>query len=130
LKTNYNIAIEGGENGTTIKTANLSVSKRTSYQQSNQLMYLHIPKGVTIDEVLYPQVEYGSRTEYEPYIEPTVYDVPTDGVVEGVTSLYPSTTLYTDTNGAVIDCTYYQDGKKVKENLTDIILSLGGVINE
>jgi hypothetical protein len=77
------------------------------------------------------QVELGTTpTEYEPYIEPTVYDVNADGTVEGVTSLYPSTTLYTDTQGAVIDCTYYQDGKKVKENLIDMILSLGGVINE
>ena len=77
------------------------------------------------------QIEVGSSyTQYEPYIEPTIYDVPTNGIVEGVTSLYPSTTLYTDTSGAVIDCTYYQDGRKVKENLTDMILSLGGVINE
>lgn len=77
------------------------------------------------------QIEIGnSATEYEPYIEPVIYDVQADGIVEGVKSLYPSTTLYTDTSGAVIDCTYYQDGKKVKENLTDIILSLGGVINE
>ena len=76
-------------------------------------------------------VELGTTpTEYEPYIEPTVYDVKADGTVEGVTSLYPNTTLYTDTSGAVIDCTYYQDGRKVKENLTDMILSLGGVINE
>ena len=77
------------------------------------------------------QIEVGSSyTQYEPYIEPTIYDVPTNGIVEGVTSLYPSTTLYTDTSGAVIDCTYYQDGRKVEENLTDMILSLGGVINE
>ena len=71
-----------------------------------------------------------TKPKYEPYIEPTIYDVNADGTVEGVKSLYPSTTLYTDTNGAVIDATYYQDGKKVKENLIDMILSLGGVINE
>lgn len=131
LNTNYSVAIDGGANGTTNKITNLSLSKRVVYQESNELMYLYIPKGVTIDEVLYPQIEYGlSQTEYEPYIEPTIYDVPTNGIVEGVTSLYPSTTLYTDTSGAVIDCTYYQDGRKVKENLTDMILSLGGVINE
>ena len=77
------------------------------------------------------QLEVGTTpTEYEPYIEPTIYDVSADGSVEGVKSLYPSTTLYTDTNGAVVDATYYQDGKKVKENLIDMILSLGGVINE
>lgn len=77
------------------------------------------------------QIEVGSSyTQYEPYIEPTIYDVSSSGIVEGVTSLYPNTTLYTDTSGVVIDCTYYQDGRKVKENLTDMILSLGGVINE
>ena len=131
LNTNYSVAIDGGANGTTNKITNLSLSKRVVYQESNELMYLYIPKGVTIDEVLYPQIEYGlSQTEYEPYIEPTIYDVSSSGIVEGVTSLYPSTTLYTDTSGAVINCTYYQDGRKVKENLTDMILSLGGVINE
>lgn len=82
-------------------------------------------------EQFYIQLEVGTKpTEIEEFIEPTVYDVSADGNVEGVKSLYPSTTLYTDTNGAVIDCTYYQDGKKVKENLIDMILSLGGVINE
>ena len=76
-------------------------------------------------------LEWGTQaTEYEPYTELTVHDVQADGTVEGVKSLYPSTTLYTDTSGAVIDATYYQDGKKVKENLIDMILSLGGVINE
>ncbi len=77
------------------------------------------------------QIEVGSSyTQYEPYIEPTIYDVSANGTVEGVNSIYPSVSLYTDTSGAVIDCTYYQDGRKVKENLTDMILSLGGVINE
>ena len=77
------------------------------------------------------QIEVGSSyTQYEPYIEPTVYDVSSSGIVDGVNSIYPSVYLYTDTSGAVIDCTYYQDGRKVKENLTDMILSLGGVINE
>ena len=93
---------------------------------------LQIESGKIINNVtVYPMIEIGnSATEYEPYIEPTVYDVQSDGIVEGVKSLYPNTTLYTDTSGAVIGCTYYQDGRKVKENLTDMILSLGGVINE
>jgi hypothetical protein len=90
--------------------------------------YSYGVKGYVLKDSI--QIEEGTSTEYEPYIEPTIYDVQADGIVEGVTSLYPNTTLYTDTQGAVIDCTYYQDGKKVKENLTDIILSLGGVINE
>ena len=97
----------------------------------SQGLIVYLYQGVTdlYDNVTL-QLEVGDKTEYEPYIEPVIYDVQTDGTVEGITSLYPSTTLYTDTSGAVIDCTYYQDGRKVKENLTDMILSLGGVINE
>lgn len=125
------------------------VASKTTFTAPNLplYMYVNISSGVTMDNVVFkPMIEKGTTaTSYAPYIEdistvklfksgegtePVMYDVPTDGVVEGVTSLYPFTTLYTDTSGAVIDCTYYQDGKKVKENLTDMILSLGGVINE
>lgn len=145
LNTNLTI-MSGGENGKSYQAANLSVSKWVTYQKANGLAYIHIPKGTVIDEVLYPQIEESTTlTPFAPYIEdistvklyksgegvePTVYDVSADGTVEGVKSLYPNTTLYTDTSGAVIEATYYQDGKKVKENLTDMILSLGGVINE
>ncbi len=76
------------------------------------------------------QISFDGDTEYEPYIESTVYDVSADGTVEGVKSIYPNTTLYTDTEGVVIDCTYYQDGKKVKENLTDLMLSPRGATGE
>lgn len=64
--------------------------------------------------------------DYEPYIEPTEYTPDADGVVSGVTSLYPSTTLITDTNGAVIDATYNKDINKAFEELKNVILSLGG----
>lgn len=76
------------------------------------------------------QLEAGyTATPYEPYIQPTSYPIATDGTAD-VTSIYPNMTITTDTNGVVIDANYYQDGKKVKENLNDMILSLGGVINE
>lgn len=42
------------------------------------------------------QLEVGDKTEYEPYIEPTVYDVSADGTVEGVKSISPNMTLFTD----------------------------------
>lgn len=43
------------------------------------------------------QMELGeTATEYEPYIEPIEYPAAADGTVEGVTSLYPCTTLYAD----------------------------------
>ena len=127
----YNGSINGGANGAS--KGGVSASKRLYWQGDGKrnLLYLYFTSGTTVDEVFYPQLEFSNApTKYEPYIEPTVYDVQSDGIVEGVKSLYPNTTLYTDTQGAVIDCTYYQDGRKVKENLTDMILSLGGIINE
>lgn len=77
------------------------------------------------------QLEVGTAaTPYEPYIQPTSYPIAADGTVEGVTSIYPNMTIATDTDGVIIEANCYQDGKKVKENLIDMILSLGGVINE
>ncbi len=53
--------------------------------------------------------------EYESYIEPTEYTPDADGAVSGVTSLYPATTLMTDTDGAVIDAIYNKDLSKVDD---------------
>ena len=58
------------------------------------------------------QLEKGVGTEYEPYIEPTSYPVAADGTVEGVTPIYPNTTLMTDTEGVIIDCEYNRDINK------------------
>ena len=56
-----------------------------------------------------------NNTEYEPYIAPTEYTPNADGTVEGVTSLYPNTTLMTDTDGVLIDCEY------LTKSYTDIL---------
>lgn len=59
------------------------------------------------------QVELGSTaTNYEPYITLNEYTPTADGTVEGVTSLYPNTTLTTDTDGVIIDCEYNRDINK------------------
>ena len=59
------------------------------------------------------QLEIGSsETDYEPYVEPTYYTPNADGTVNGVTSLYPNTTLMTDTEGVIIDCEYNRDINK------------------
>lgn len=59
------------------------------------------------------QLEIGSaRTNYEPYKIPTDYTPTADGTINGVTSLYPSTTLTTDTEGVLIDCEYNRDINK------------------
>lgn len=59
------------------------------------------------------QIELGTTaTEYEPYTTPTEYTPTADGTVNGVTSLYPNTTLTTDTDGVLIDCEYNRDINK------------------
>ena len=91
--------------------------------------------GLTVGDeynmTIYPSLVVGSVAEYEPYKEPTTYNVNADGTVEGVTSIYPTTTLLTDT-GAVVDVTYNRDINKafaeLEEKLTQAIVSLGNNI--
>lgn len=70
--------------------------------------------GITEDEIMNTiQVELGSAaTEYEAYIPAVEYTPDSDGTVDDVMSLYPNTTLMTDTTGAIIDCEYNADIKK------------------
>ena len=73
------------------------------------------------------QVELNTEpTEYEPYTEPTTYPINPDGTVEGVTSIYPTTTLIPDTEGVVLDVGYIVDTKKyidkIKAELQALIL--------
>lgn len=60
------------------------------------------------------QIEVGTEaTEYEPFNGCVAYtDINADGTVSGVTSLYPSTTLLTDTEGVTIEAEYNVDTKK------------------
>lgn len=77
-------------------------------------IYLHIPSGKTLNNLLIkPQLEIGATaTEYESYITPTEYIPAADGTVNGITSLYPNTTLTTDTDGVIINCKYNRDINK------------------
>ena len=94
---------------------------------SNPLVYIQFYEGEEVDAHYYFQLEIGSTaTEYEPYIQPTEYTPDADGVVSGVTSLYPSTTLMTDTDGATIEATYNRDINKAFEELKNAILATGG----
>ena len=91
------------------------------------------------------QIELGNTAmEYTPYVsnltkvtvrkfdcignEVAEYTANFDGTVEGVTSLYPSATLATDTNGIIIDCEYIKDINKAFEKMQDAIISLGGKV--
>lgn len=72
------------------------------------------------------QVELGrTPTGYEPYIEPITVFANADGTVKGLKSIYPNTTLTTDTDG-VVDCIYYKDIDKVFNNLAMNIAVSGG----
>lgn len=74
-------------------------------------IYIYISSGKTFDNLLFkPQLELGkTATDYEPYVEPTYYTPNADGTVNGITSLYPNTTLMTDTEGVIITCEYNKD---------------------
>ncbi len=69
-----------------------------------------------------------TATDFEPYIEPQTFPVNADGTVEGITSRYPSTTLTTDTVGAVIDVEYNRDLNKAFAEITQALISMGGNI--
>lgn len=83
---------------------------------------------ITLDEILATlQIELGTTaTEYEPYKTPTEYTPAADGTVSGVKSLYPTTTLMTDTDGIIIDAEYNRDINKAFAEMQQAIISLGG----
>ena len=85
---------------------------------------------VTVEEILASmQIELGTTaTDYEPYKECVEYTPNADGTVNGITSLYPNTTLMTDTEGVIIDCEYNRDINKAFAELQQAIISLGGNI--
>lgn len=75
------------------------------------------------------QIKYGTTaTEYEPYIEHVEYAVNADGTVEGVKSIYPATTLTTDTVGALIEVDYNKDANKVVATLEERISALEALV--
>lgn len=117
----------GGTNG------DYAFSPFVNYSGSNKNVSLYVANGTDLSTpvTVYPQIEKGKVvTDYEPYIEPIEYPVSADGTVEGVTPTYPTTTLMTDTAGAVIDCTYNRDANKVitdlETKLNTLIATIGG----
>ena len=70
-------------------------------------------------------ITFGTDTEYEPY-NPHTVTANADGTVEGLTSISPNMTLFTDTDGVSINCQYYRDIDLYIDNLiTDIALTGG-----
>lgn len=88
---------------------------------------IYIANGQTVENLVFkPQLELGSTaTSYEPYQGQT-YTPTTTGEVTGITNLYPTTTLMTDTEGAIIEAEYNRDINKAFAELRQVILSMGG----
>lgn len=116
------------DNGNTPCTL-YSYDKATASLESGYYRFrLYGPVAVEFDTfTIRPMTELGgTATEYEPYKEPIPYTPKADGVVDGVTSLYPTTTLLTDTEGVIISAEYNKDLNKAFDSLVKAIISLGG----
>lgn len=97
-----------------------SINHRLTYTASNKTLAIYVLKGTTIDETIYPQSELGTTaTEYESF-KGTTYSVNADGTVEGVSSIYPTTTLI-PTEGIVLDVEYNRDINKAFAELYAMI---------
>lgn len=77
-----------------------------------------VEAGVTVNNLVFkPQLEIGNiATEYEQHKIPTDYTPGADGVVSGVTSVYPTMTIMTNTPGVTVDCEYIVDTKTYIDN--------------
>ena len=79
--------------------------------------------GVSISGSIKPMLNFGSTAmPYEPHYKAlTAYPINSDGTVDGVTSIYPTTILTTDTEGVTIDVEYNKDANKVIAELLTLI---------
>jgi len=85
--------------------------------------------GVTYDgkfSVMLELVENDDNGEYEQYKGET-YTPSEDGSCD-VKTVAPTMTLFTDKEGAIIECEYNKDANKVIEKLTNAIIALGGTV--
>ena len=75
------------------------------------------------------KLEVGSdaeNTKYTPFVSSAEYTPAADGTVEGVKSLYPTTTLIPDTEGLILEADYNRDINKAFAELQQAIISTGG----
>lgn len=90
---------------------------------------LQVNPSNSVNCTIMPQIETGSAvTDFEPYKEVTAHTPSAGGTVEGITSLAPTMTLLTDTEGVTIECEYNKDTGKVIEKLTNAVAALGGAV--
>lgn len=125
-----------GDNGSgwfasgNLSSANTTARINSTHQYFDKgnianLMF-NVPSGVALNDfIIKPQVEFGTiSTDYEPH-QGTSYTPNADGTVEGVTSIYPTTTLMTDTEDVILDVEYNRDANKVIAELYALVLQGG-----
>ncbi len=133
LGTSWTEASSGVESATT-KDGKYTISKYLYYDHTKKAVYVGVRAGLTVDEIIYPQIVEGSILT--PYIadittakvmvsggdiESEICTVNADGTVEGVTvggivSRYPTTTIISDTEGVTLEVEYNVDTKKYIDN--------------
>ena len=139
----------GGSKGTyyisDAATGQYDIGRGFCFIGARRWLRIIIKKGYTANNLVFlPMIENGrTKTKYVPYIEDistvkvivtgdngeqTTYPVSADGTVEGVKSIYPCTTLLTDTAGAVIDCSYNKDANKVVNSLIERLAALEAAV--
>lgn len=111
--------------GVTVNFTNgLTLTETTEFKT----LFMQILKTNTTayDTVIKPMLEMGTTaTEYEAPVETTECVVNADGTAN-VLSLYPTTRLYTDTEGVTITAEYNRDINKAFAELTNALISFGG----
>ncbi len=108
----------------------IGAPKQTEYTKvswtsdpNRTLDYIIISYGTAANSTWWKDVQLELGTEATPY-EPfkgATYTPNSDGTVEGVKSLSPNMTLFTDTANAIIECEYNRDSNVVIRELYDRI---------
>ena len=121
LNATEGLVMSNGLNADRFELKNGRCSATLNWGNYNDRKYIEIRNAGCSAVFSNFQVELEGLSKYEPYKEPIEY-----AQGEEIKSIYPSTTLMTDTEGAVISVEYNRDINKAFEELMKIILSLGG----
>lgn len=115
----------GSEKNNTNLTQTKSSKVFTVTKKYCNYFWIYYTNGVKFDNYkVRIQLEKNSvATDFEPYIEPTECVVNTDGTAN-VPSLYPTTRLYTDTDGVTIEAEYNRDINKAFAELQQAVAQL------
>ena len=86
------------------------------------------PVGATGGSINDIQLEVGTEaTAFEPYVEGQNLGISKTSGCK-IKSIYPNMTIYSDTQGTIIDVNYNKDTSKIIEKLTNAIISMGGTV--